>query len=216
MLLTASAWRELEPRLAQRPEIAVLVTTPGVMRAIGGHRFHQGALALVRRPLDAEPHVLIDPPGRARLLVLEEVANPDNVGAVFRNALAFGARGVLLSPGCAHPLYRKAIRASTGAALRLPFAYAPDFAGALEWLRKAGWLCVALSTDSAAESIDRLAAELSQRPRVALLLGHEFAGLSAATLAACELRVRIAMAPGVDSLNLAAASAIALHRLAGL
>jgi tRNA G18 (ribose-2'-O)-methylase SpoU len=216
MLLTSTAWRELQPALAQRTGIEVLVTTPGILRAIGGYRFHQGALALARRPLDAEPHALIDPPGRARLVVLEEVANPDNVGAIFRNALAFGARGLLLSPGCAHPLYRKAIRASTGAALRLPFAYAPDFRAALESLRKAGWLCAALSPDPAAEAIDRRAGELAALPRVALLLGHEFDGLSAEAFAACELRLRIPMVPGVDSLNIAAASAIALHRLSGL
>jgi tRNA G18 (ribose-2'-O)-methylase SpoU len=216
MLLTGTAWRELGTALEARPEIAVMVTTPGLMRAIGGYRFHQGALALARRPLDAEPAALIEPPGRGRLVVLEEVANPDNVGAVFRNALAFGARGVLLSPGCAHPLYRKAIRASTGAALRLPFAFARDWPALLAALREAGWLCAALSPEPAALPIESIAERLGSQPRVALLLGHEFDGLSAAALAACELRVRIPMREGVDSLNLAAASAIALHRIAEL
>jgi tRNA G18 (ribose-2'-O)-methylase SpoU len=216
LLLTPSAWRQLQPSLESRPPIPVLVASPGLMREIGGYRFHQGALALARRPLDGQPEALIAPPGRARLVVLEEVSNPDNVGAVFRNALAFGARGVLLSAGCAHPLYRKAIRASTGAALRLPYAFAADFGAALESLHKAEWLCAALSPDPRATPIDRIAGELAARPRVALLLGHEFAGLSAAALSACELHVRIPMVAGIDSLNLAAASAIALHRLAGL
>jgi tRNA G18 (ribose-2'-O)-methylase SpoU len=216
MLLTGTAWRELAAALEARPEIEVMVTTPGLMRAIGGYRFHQGALALARRPLDAEPAPLIAGEGRGRLVVLEEVANPDNVGAVFRNALAFGARAVLLSPGCAHPLYRKAIRASTGAALRLPFAFARDWPAALAALREAGWLCVALSPGPEARSIESVAGQLASRARVALLLGHEFDGLSAAALEACELRVRIPMRAGVDSLNLAAASAIALHRIADL
>jgi tRNA G18 (ribose-2'-O)-methylase SpoU len=215
-LLTETAWRKLEAALASRPEIRVLVTTPERMRAIGGYRFHQGALALARRPRDREPAALIDAPGRGRLVVLEDVANSDNVGAIFRNALAFGARGVLLSSGCAHPLYRKAIRASTGAVLRLPFAIAPDWCAALQDLRRAGWLCVALSPDPSAAPIDALAAELVARPRVALLLGHEYDGLSAGAQAACDLRLRIPMRPGVDSLNVAAASAIALHRVAGL
>jgi tRNA G18 (ribose-2'-O)-methylase SpoU len=216
MLLTQTAWRELQPALELRPEIAIMVTTPGTMRAIGGYRFHQGALALARRPLDSDPEPLIRASGPARLLVLDEVANPDNVGAVFRNGLALGACGVLMSAGCAHPLYRKAIRASTGAALRLPFAFARDWPSALAELRAAGWRCVALAPDPTALPIDRAADELRASARVALFLGHEFDGLSARSLGACELRVRIPMRAGVDSLNLAAASAIALHRIAAL
>ena len=149
-------------------------------------------------------------------MVLEEVTNPDNVGAIFRNALAFGARGLLLSAGCAHPLYRKAIRASTGAALRLPFAFARDWPAALAALRAADWLCVALEPAAQAQPIDADAGELAAQPRVALLLGHEFDGLSAEAQQACALRVRIPMRADVDSLNIAAASAIALHRIAAL
>jgi len=216
MLLTRTAWRELESSLASRPEIVVMVSTPGVMRAIGGYRFHQGALALARRPIDSDPEPLIRASGPARLLVLEEVANPDNVGAIFRNGLALAANGVLLSSGCAHPLYRKAIRASTGAALRLPFAYAHDWPMALADLRAARWCCVALSPDAEAIPIDRAESGLRAAPRVALFLGHEFRGLSPGALEACELRVRIPMREGVDSLNIAAASAIALHRIAPL
>jgi tRNA G18 (ribose-2'-O)-methylase SpoU len=216
MLLTQTAWRELQAALEVRPEIVIMVTTPGTMRAIGGYRFHQGALALARRPIDSDPEPLIRAPEPARLLVLEEVANPDNVGAIFRNGLALGACGVLLSPGCAHPLYRKAIRASTGAALRLPFAFARDWSRALADLRAARWRCVALAPDPGAVAIDRAADELCAAPRVALFLGHEFQGLSARSLEACELRVRIPMREGVDSLNIAAVSAIALHRLAAL
>jgi tRNA G18 (ribose-2'-O)-methylase SpoU len=216
LLVTETAWQGLRAALESRPEIAVLVTTPGCLRAIGGYRFHQGALALARRPLDGEPAALIDPPGAAPLVVLEEVANPDNVGAVFRNALAFGARGVLLSAGCAHPLYRKAIRTSTGAALRLPFAFARDWPAALAALQAARWLCVALSPAAQASPIDAVAAELRAHGRVALFLGHEFDGLSAEARRACALHVRIPMRADVDSLNLAAASAIALHRIAAL
>jgi tRNA G18 (ribose-2'-O)-methylase SpoU len=216
MLLTQTAWRELSSSLESRPEIVILVTTPGAMRAIGGYRFHQGALALARRPIDGDRARLIGAPSPARLVVLEEVANPDNVGAIFRNALALGAWGVLLSSGCAHPLYRKAIRASTGAALRLPFAFAPDWPRALAELHAAGWCLVALAPDAGAVSIEQAAERLRAEPRVALMLGHEFAGLSARALEAADLRLRIPMQLEVDSLNIAAASAIALHRITPL
>ena len=149
-------------------------------------------------------------PGPGLVLALEDVSNPDNVGGVFRNARAFGADAIFLSAGCADPLYRKAIRTSMGASLVTPFAHLPGWADGLAQLRAAGYTLVALTPDPSALDIAHLGAAPS---RVALLLGAEGPGLSAETRAAADLRMQIAMAPGVDSLNVATAAAIALHRL---
>jgi tRNA G18 (ribose-2'-O)-methylase SpoU len=154
------------------------------------------------------------PAGPRTLLALEGVADPDNVGAIFRNAAAFGVAGALLSSHCADPLYRKAIRVSMGATLTLPFARLADWPAGLAALRQAGYRLVALCPGAEAEDIVEVAARAPRRPRLALLLGAEGAGLSEATRAAADVEVRIPMAAGVDSLNVAAACGIALHRFA--
>jgi tRNA G18 (ribose-2'-O)-methylase SpoU len=141
--------------------------------------------------------------------VLENVADPDNVGSLFRNAAAFGAGGVLLSPGGGDPLYRKALRASMGATLEVPFARAGAWPGVLRDVSSAGFRLVALAP-GARHAIDALAVG----PLSALLVGSEGDGLSAAALAAADVAVRIPIEPRVDSLNVATAAAIALHRLA--
>ena len=156
----------------------------------------------------------MDPAGPRTLLALEGVTDPDNVGAIFRNAAAFGVAGVLLSSHCADPLYRKAIRVSMGATLSLPFAQVPDWAVTLAALRHAGYRLVALCPGADAEDIVEVAGRAPRRPRLALLLGAEGEGLSEATRAAADVEVRIPMAAGVDSLNVAAACGIALHRFA--
>lgn len=147
------------------------------------------------------------------LLALDEVADPDNVGAVFRNAAAFGAAGVLLSAGCADPLYRKAIRVSMGATLSTPFSRV-EWATGLAALRRAGYTLVALTPDPDAESIETLATRRRPSERLALIVGAEGAGLGAESRHAADVRVRIPMAAGVDSLNVATACGIALHRVA--
>jgi tRNA G18 (ribose-2'-O)-methylase SpoU len=152
--------------------------------------------------------------GRRLLLGLEAVANPDNVGGVFRNAMAFGADGVVLSPTSADPLYRKAIRVSAGATLAVPFARVPDWPAALNALRAAGFALVALTTRRDALPVQALGTTRAVPEHVALLLGHEGDGLTPATRAAADLEVTIPMAAGVDSLNVATTSGIVLHRLA--
>ena len=147
-----------------------------------------------------------------RVVVLEDVGNPDNIGGIFRNALALGAECVLLSPRCCDPLYRKAIRVSIGATLRLVFAYIDDWPEGLERLRAAGLTLVALTPEATATDIAELASRQPQR--VALLLGTEGPGLSGAAKARADVRVRIPLAPGTDSLNVATAAGIALHRVA--
>jgi tRNA G18 (ribose-2'-O)-methylase SpoU len=135
------------------------------------------------------------------------------VGAVFRNAAAFGVGGVLLSPGCADPLYRKALRVSMGATLSLPFARI-DWPVGLLRLRETGYTLLALTPDRDAEDIGTVADRGAGARRLALLLGAEGAGLGPDSRAAAHRCVRIPMAAGIDSLNVATACAIALHRLA--
>ena len=142
-------------------------------------------------------------------MILEGVSNADNVGGVFRNAAAFGA-SVLLSPACCDPLYRKAIRTSMGAVLRVPFARLDEWPSALAEVRAAGFTMAALTLREPAETL----AMFARRPRagrLAWLVGTEGAGLSDAVEAAADHRVRIPISRAVDSLNLAVAVGIALH-----
>ena len=144
--------------------------------------------------------------------MLEAVANADNVGGIFRNAAAFGAGAVLLSPACCDPLYRKAIRTSMAAVLRVPFARCDDWPQDLVRLRDRGFRIVALTPREPAAML----ADFAARPRperVALLAGTEGAGLSAAAEQLADERVRIPIESAVDSLNVAVAVGIALHAL---
>jgi tRNA G18 (ribose-2'-O)-methylase SpoU len=149
-------------------------------------------------------------------VVLEAVGNADNVGAVFRNAAAFGAGAVLFGPDCADPLYRKAIRTSMGAALQLPFAHFSDWPADLNRLREVGMATIALTPNPDALPLADVALTPVARGSVALLLGHEGSGLTAEALRATDMQARIPIAPGVDSLNVATAAAIALYELGRL
>jgi tRNA G18 (ribose-2'-O)-methylase SpoU len=212
LLLTPRALDDLRDLLARDDAPPAYLASAETIRAVAGFKFHRGCLAAALRGAPLAPAALVDPPGARTLLALEEVTDPDNVGAVFRNAAAFGAAGVLLSPGCADPLYRKAIRVSMGATLALPFART-DWRGGLDHLRAAGYTLLALTPDRDAEDISSLVAD---RPpaRLALLVGSEGAGLGAGSRGTADRRVRIPMAAGADSLNVATACGIALHRLA--
>jgi tRNA G18 (ribose-2'-O)-methylase SpoU len=145
------------------------------------------------------------------VLVLEDVGNPDNIGGLFRAAAALGGEAVLLSPGCADPLYRKSIRTSMAATLTLPFAAAEPWPAILDDLRRAGLELVAL-TPSGDEDLD----SVPRGPRIAILAGHEGRGLSEAALRRADRRVRIPMKPGADSLNVVTAVAIALHHVSAI
>jgi tRNA G18 (ribose-2'-O)-methylase SpoU len=214
LLLNDAAWRALEP-VCERlgPDVEVYLGSPRDFLNLTGYNVHRGCLALAERP---RPILLDDVLSTARKVVaLDHVANADNVGGVFRNAAAFGADGVVLSHGCADPLYRKAIRTSMAATLRVPFSTAPadGWGAALMRLRASGFHVVALTLDESAQELDGFAR--SARPdRIALLLGAEGEGLSLESQEAADVRVRIAIRPDVDSLNVAVAAGIALHRLA--
>jgi tRNA G18 (ribose-2'-O)-methylase SpoU len=195
----------LEGLAADQP---VYVARQGVMDAIAGFHIHRGMLAHGLRPPDPGAAALLAGlPDRALALALFGVSNHDNIGGLFRNAAAFGAGAVLLDPACCDPLYRKAIRVSVGAALKVPFARLTAGEDAIAVLARAGFVALALSPVGA-EPLTGLA-----RPdRAALLLGAEGPGLPADILARAR-RVAIPMAAGWDSLNVAAASAVALHEL---
>ena len=196
-------------------EVDVYVTDSVQLRLVTGFRFHRGCLGLGERPGSEENLAELPSavPGRP-LVVLDGVSDPDNVGSIFRNAAAFGAAGVMLSPTCADPLYRKAIRTSMGTTLQLPFRVADEWPGVLERIREAGAHVVALTPLEPAVDIEAFIRRgVGVGVGVALLLGNEGDGVSRAALDLCDERVRIDIAPAVDSLNVANAAAIALQRL---
>ncbi len=197
----------MQPVLARLPaRVPVYVVGAAVMDRIAGFHMHRGILAIGLRGEPATPQELLATlPESALVAVLVGISNHDNVGSIFRNAAAFGADAVLLDKTSCDPLYRKAIRVSVGAALKVPFAVAEDAAGMANLLEGKGFTQFALSPRGE-EDIRDVRAE----GPLALYLGTEGEGLPGHLMA--RLRTaRIAMAPGFDSLNVAAASAIALH-----
>jgi len=211
VMVTDSALASLRPAVDSYPETPVYVVPPAVMNDVAGFNVHRGCLAIGERPAPLDRLDLAR--AARRLVILERVGDPDNVGSVFRNAAAFGVGAVLLDPASTDPLYRKAIRTSMGAALRIPFARVHEWPRALRELDSDGVAVVALTPSSSAPCFRTVAAELSGR-RVALVLGHEGEGLTQAALDACPLRARIPMADDTDSVNLATAAAIAMYELA--
>jgi tRNA G18 (ribose-2'-O)-methylase SpoU len=199
----------------QRCTGPVFVAEPALLKRVVGYDIHRGCLAAAeRRPVEPLATALErerETRGPQLWVAIEGVANPENVGGIFRNALAFGAGRLVLGPRCADPLYRKSVRVSMGAALRVPFATGPGGSATVQQLGDAGFFVVALST-----SRDAMPLEACSPPsqRVALLLGSEAEGLPPQVLAAADARVTIPMAPGIDSLNAATAAGIALHRFA--
>ena len=187
-------------------DLPVYVVTSAVMDAIAGFHMHRGILAIGRKATPQAAGPLLDAsPAQALVVVLVGIANHDNMGAIFRNAAAFGADAVLMDATCCDPLYRKAIRVSVGAALKIPFAFFTDTAGFTAMLAERGFQQFALSPRGRTDIRDAKPAG-----RLALYLGTEGEGLPESLLARLQT-VRITMSKGFDSLNVAAASAIALH-----
>lgn len=208
LLLEERRVAALEDVLALHPELPVYVAPQALMNEIAGFPIHRGILAAGLRGEDLAPDALLASiEGPAVVVGLEGIANHDNVGGIFRNGAAFGAKAVLLDPTSCDPLYRKAIRVSVGAALRVPFARSASSAAMIESLRRAGFAIFALTPRPDAKPIEGFAFP----ERTAFLLGAEGPGLSDATLDAADERLRIDIESDFDSLNVAAASAIALH-----
>ncbi|MBO0819308.1 MAG: RNA methyltransferase [Nocardiopsaceae bacterium] len=206
----------LLPPGKEPPGAEVYLVPDEVAERLTGFRVHRGALAsLERRPLPDVAEV-VDP--ARRIVVLEDLVDHGNVGAIFRCAAALGVDAVVLSPRCADPLYRRSVKVSMGAVFSIPYGRMTDWFGGLAGLRAAGFRLLALTPDESAAPIEQ--ALDRETERVALLLGTEGDGLSARWRHEADQAVRIPMAPGaraagVDSLNVVAAAAIACHMLVG-
>jgi tRNA G18 (ribose-2'-O)-methylase SpoU len=185
----------------------VFVCSQAVTQTITGIDFHRGCLALGRRPT-APPLAYFN--GARRLLALEGIGNPDNLGGLFRVAGAFGVGGVLLAPTCGDPLYRKSIRTSMGAVLRVPFTVAGRWPEDLQTLRESGFQIIALTPDARAATLREFAATLDAAARLIVMLGAEGPGLTTQAMNTADHIIRIPMAADVDSLNITVAAGVAL------
>ena len=194
--------------LARCGEVPVYTAPLDVLKQLTGFPLTRGMLcAMRRRPLLTVETVCA---GAKRVAVLEDVMNPTNVGAIFRSAAALGIDAVLLTQACSDPLYRRAIRVSMGTVFQVPWTYLPE--GWPQTLRTLGFTTAAMALCDA--SLPIYAPQLKRADRLAVVLGTEGDGLAESTIAACDCTVRIPMTHGVDSLNVAAASAVAFYQLA--
>lgn len=212
VLVSATAFEKHRPMLERlEPGTPVYLAPPELTDRISGYRMHRGLLACGRRGEPITPDALLE--RCDALVVMEDLANHDNVGGIFRNASALlgpGA-GVLLTTRTCDPLYRKALRVSMGHALRVPFAETGKWPAELDRVREAGFRLLALVTDPDASDISAI--DPASLGRVAIMVGAEGPGLSRRAAEKADLKVKIPMAAGVDSLNVSVATGIAMHRL---
>lgn len=180
-------------------------TSPEVMAEVVGFHLNRGVLAAAHRPPPLDLDAVLD--GARTVAVLEGVNDHENLGSMFRNAAGLGADAVLFGDACADPLYRRSVRVSMGHVLRVPFARVPDWPRGLDLLRQKGFQIIALTPNPTAVPL----AQAMTGERVALLLGAEGPGLAEHTMRATDVRARIPMAPGTDSLNVATAAAMAFY-----
>lgn len=205
-VLTNERWLPAIVELLRDIDAVIYLADDQLIQQVAGYRVHRGALASMHRPdLPSVAEVVAD----ARLVVvLEDLVDHTNVGAIFRAAAGLGADAVLVSPRCADPLYRRSVRVSMGTVLQVPWTRMPEWPEARRILDAAGFHVAALALDERAVSLDEFAADPPDR--IALTLGAEGDGLSSQALAAADSTVMIPMFHGVDSLNVASASAVAL------
>lgn len=204
--LMAPRWLDGLGDVLDRSPAPCYVLPEAQAEEVTGFHVHRGALAsLQRRTLPSVAEVLHD---ARSVLVLEDLVDHTNVGAVFRNAAALGFDAVLLAPRCADPLYRRSIKVAMGAVFSLPWTRLPDWRMALTDLEEVGFTTVALTLATDARPLEEVVTGVD---RLALVLGSEGHGLSEHWQASSRRRAIIAMAPGVDSLNVAAASAVACY-----
>lgn len=200
---------DVEPLLAGFPDVPVFVGDSPLLERLTGYHLHRGALAAMHRPQLPDPGDLLA--SATRVVVLEDIVDHTNVGAIFRSVAGLGADAVLVTPRCADPLYRRSVRVSMGTVLQVPWTRLPEWDEAAPILHEAGFTIAALALADDAVSLDTFAA--APPDRVALVLGSEGDGLSRHALGAADTVVTIPMRHGVDSLNVASASAVALWAL---
>jgi tRNA G18 (ribose-2'-O)-methylase SpoU len=207
--LMAERWLDgLREELDAAGDVPCYVVDEAVAEQVTGFHVHRGALAVLQRPLLPSIDEVVA--GARRVVVLEDIVDHTNVGAIFRSAAALGVDAVLLSPRCADPLYRRSVKVAMGAVFALPWTRLPKWYDALPALSAAGFTTVALTPAGDALELAALAEQVAGR-RLALVVGGEGHGLSPRWLSTADLRVAIPMANGVDSLNVAAAAAIACY-----
>ena len=203
-----------ETLFSKCPEAPVYTAPMEIMEQITGFHLTKGLLSILRRPAPLKVRDIIE--GKRRIAILENIMNPTNVGAIFRSAAALGLDAILLTPNCSDPLYRRAARVSMGTVFQIPWAYMnepgmrwPDHG--TDYLHKLGYktLAMALSEDSIFLDNPIIKSE----NKIAVVFGTEGDGLAHQTIASCDYTVKIPMQAGVDSLNVAAASAVAFWEL---
>ncbi len=208
-VLLAEKWLPgIEPLVADF-DGDIFVGSDALLEELTGYHLHRGALAAMHRPALPDARELLE--GARRVVVLEDIVDHTNVGAIFRAVAGLGADAVLITPRCADPLYRRSVRVSMGTVLQVPWTRLPEWPEAREILRGAGFEIAALALSDDAVTLDAYAA--SPPEKVALVFGTEGDGLSRRALDAVDTVVTIPMLHGVDSLNVAAASAVALWAL---
>jgi tRNA G18 (ribose-2'-O)-methylase SpoU len=195
--------------LADWPDVPIYVGAASVLEELTGYNLHRGALAAMHRPVLAPVSDLIR--DARRIVILENIVDHTNVGAIFRSVAGLGADAVLITPRCADPLYRRSVRVSMGTVLQVPWTRLPEWDEAVPLLHDAGFHLAALALADNAVSLDDFAIDPPER--LAIVLGAEGDGLSRQALAVADTVVTIPMLHGVDSLNVASASAVALYAL---
>jgi tRNA G18 (ribose-2'-O)-methylase SpoU len=208
-LLVTPAARVAVETTASPLHVPIYVADPSIVHSLTGINFHRGCLALGRRPRPVDPGVFA---GARRLVALEGIANPDNVGGIFRVAAAFGVQGILLDPATADPLYRKSLRTSMGSVFTVPFTRITEWPNALTRLSiEAGFKLIAMTTRAQATPLATWT-QATDSPSI-VMFGSESRGLSDSVVQLADQEVTIAMRPAVDSLNVVVAAGIALAQL---
>jgi tRNA G18 (ribose-2'-O)-methylase SpoU len=208
--LLAERWLDsLADVLARWPDVPVYVVTPELAEQVTGFHVHRGALASYRRKPAVELDVLLAQVRQGRIAIFDDIVDHTNVGAGFRAAAAMGVDAVLITPGCADPLYRRSVKVSMGTVFQVPWTRLRSWPADLQRLRDHGFVTAAFALTDDSISLDELVQRREEN--LALIFGTEGHGLKPSVLAATDLTVRIPMAGGVDSLNVAASAAVAFY-----
>ncbi|MCU1581857.1 MAG: hypothetical protein QOK46_595 [Microbacteriaceae bacterium] len=208
-VLVQEQWLDDMETLLAGYDVPIYVGSGELLETLTGYNLHRGALAAMHRPALAPVEQVIA--GARRIVILEDIVDHTNVGAIFRAVAGLGADAVLVTPRCADPLYRRSVRVSMGTVLQVPWTRLPEWPAGADILKAAGFHLAALALTEDAVTLDDFSAE--QPERLALVLGTEGDGLSRQALDQADTVVTIPMLHGVDSLNVAAASAVALWAL---
>ncbi|MDQ1526166.1 MAG: hypothetical protein QOG18_779 [Microbacteriaceae bacterium] len=208
-VLVQEQWLDDMESLLAGYDVPIYVGSGELLETLTGYNLHRGALAAMHRPALAPVEQVIA--GARRIVILEDIVDHTNVGAIFRAVAGLGADAVLVTPRCADPLYRRSVRVSMGTVLQVPWTRLPDWPAGADILKAAGFHLAALALTDDAVTLDDFSAD--QPERLALVLGTEGDGLSRQALDQADTVVTIPMLHGVDSLNVAAASAVALWAL---